>query len=92
MGRYLLGATVAFCTTVRDVCSVLIDLAVALACLLRRWQAPALRLENISAVCGGLYLATGKDDFGGFAVKMYALPLAEVSRVRDFSATRVAML
>lgn len=41
-------------------------------------------LEHIAQALGGLYVCTGDDDLGGFGVKMFGLPQAQMSSVREF--------
>jgi hypothetical protein len=43
-------------------------------------------LENVTRALGGLYVRPGNDDTGGFGVKLYGVPRAQMPRVRAFFA------
>ena len=45
-------------------------------------------MANISHALGRLYVYSGNDDMGGFAVKMYGVPRPRILRVRAFSGKR----
>ena len=47
-------------------------------------------LKNICSELGKLYVHSGDDDFGGYAVKMYGVPGSKISGVREFFATKHA--
>ena len=47
-------------------------------------------LKNIGTELGGLYIRTGDDDFGGYAVKMYGVPRSKMPGVREFFAAKIA--
>ena len=47
-------------------------------------------LKNIGIELGGLYIRTGDDYFGGYAVKMYGVPRAKMPGVREFFAAKTA--
>lgn len=45
-------------------------------------------LENISRALDGLYVGAGRDDFGGFGVKMFGIRRRRMPDVRRFFAEK----